>query len=242
MSHGVEGENARVVVVSIPCPRHHVITYRKQVHPGSVVTVNKAPKKTKLKIRAQQGGPHPVVDAPLLTVPIPDARYFICQPSWSKIFLPTLTQLLFVSEYPFKSFRNKSSTLLSIVQEAFDATYPNVSYTVTDGDNIVLVVRPYSIHVHAPWINQLYPSQQSLDWLKTKCSLIASDVMKIVKTYFEDARFVNQAREVKAHAWWGLRPDGLGYHAKPASIDVNDPGSAGYIVSDQHPLVSLVNE
>ena len=113
---------------------------------------------------------------------------------------------------------------------------------MTNGDDIVSAVRPYSIHVHVPRINQLYLSQQSLDRLKTKRSLIASDVMKIIKTYFKDTRFVNQPREVKAHAWWGLHPDGLGYHAKPALIDVNNPGSAGYIVSDQHPLVSLVNE
>ena len=58
-----------------------------------------------------------------------------------------------------------------------------------------------------PKLNQLHPSQQSLDQLKTKHSLIASDIMKIVKTYFEHARFVNQPEEVKAHAWWGVHPD-----------------------------------
>ena len=92
-----------------------------------------------------------------------------------------------------------------------------------------------------PRLNQLHPSQQSLNRLKTKHSLIASDIMKIIKTYFEHARFVNQLEEVKAHVWWGVHPDGLGYHAKPALIGIT-PGSIDYIVSNWHPLVSLVNE
>lgn len=93
-----------------------------------------------------------------------------------------------------------------------------------------------------PGLNQLPPSQQSFDRLKTKRSLIASDVLKLAKTYFEDARFVGQSEEVMRHAWWALRPDGLAYHAKPAPIDVEDIRSSDYVVSDQHPLVSLVNE
>jgi hypothetical protein len=72
--------------------------------------------------------------------------------------------------------------------------------------------------------------------------LIASDVLKLVKTYFEDARFVDQPEEVSRHAWWALRPDGLAYHAKPAPIDVEDIRSVNYIVSDRHPLVSLINK
>ena len=92
-----------------------------------------------------------------------------------------------------------------------------------------------------PKLNQLHPSQQSLDQLKTKCLLITSDVMKIVKTYFKHARFVNQPEKVKAHAWWGVHPDGLGYHAKPAPIGITR-GSVDYVVSNWHPLVSLVNE
>jgi hypothetical protein len=66
--------------------------------------------------------------------------------------------------------------------------------------------------------------------------LIASDVLKLVKTYFEDARFVDQSKEVRKHAWWALRPDGLAYHAKPTPIDgPHDTRSVGYIVSDWHP-------
>jgi hypothetical protein len=72
--------------------------------------------------------------------------------------------------------------------------------------------------------------------------LIASDVLKLVKTYFEDTRFVDQPEEVSRHAWWALCPDGLAYHAKLAPIDVEDVRSINYIVSDWHPLVSLINK
>jgi hypothetical protein len=136
------------VVVSIPCPRPHVFTYKKQVRPRGDVTVNKAPKRAKLKIRAltqQQGDtpPNPpVVGVPLALVP--DAQYFICQPTWSKVFLPTLAHLFFVSERPFQSFKNNSAPFVAIVQEAFDATHRNVSYTVTARDDIVTTVRPCS--------------------------------------------------------------------------------------------------
>jgi hypothetical protein len=80
------------------------------------------------------------------------------------------------------------------------------------------------------------PSQQLFDWLKTKRSLIASDVLKLVKTYFKDARFIDQSEEVMRHVWWALLPDGLGYHAKPAPIGVKDIRSIDYIVSDRHSL------
>ena len=135
------------MAVSIPCPHHRVVTYKRQVRPSAGVTINKAPKKMKLKIRAltqQQGRPLPVVDAPLLPVPIPNTQQFICQPTWSKVFLPTLTHLMFVSEYSFKSFKSKTSSFIANVQEAFNATYPHVSYRVTSGDDIAMVVRPCS--------------------------------------------------------------------------------------------------
>jgi hypothetical protein len=59
----------------------------------------------------QQGGTlpdPPVMGGPLILVPVPNAEYFICQPTWSKIFLPTLTHLFIVSEQPFQYFKNNS--------------------------------------------------------------------------------------------------------------------------------------
>ncbi|KAN0140687.1 hypothetical protein V8E53_001514 [Lactarius tabidus] len=191
-SCGVEGENGWVAVI---CPHGNVTT--------------KAPKKVKLKIRAltqQQGNipPNPsVAEDPL----IPDAQYFISQPTWSKVFLPSLAHLFMISEQPFQSFKNNSAQFVAIVQEAFDVTHPNISYTVTACNDIVTM---------------------SFDRLKTKRLLIASDFLKLVKTYFKNPRFVDR-EEVTRHVWWALRPDGLAYHAKPAPIDVKDTRSVYYI-------------
>ena len=92
----------------------------------------------------QQGRPLPVVDTPLLPVPIPDTQQFICQPTWSKVFLPTLTHLMFVLEYPFKSFKSKTSSFIANLQEAFDVTYPHISYRVTSGNDNAMAVHPCS--------------------------------------------------------------------------------------------------
>ncbi|KAN0140195.1 hypothetical protein V8E53_002091 [Lactarius tabidus] len=94
-----------------------------------------------------------------------------------------------------------------------------------ENDQIALYT---SVYGHAPRLNQLPPSQQSFDQLKTKHLLIASDVLKLVKTYFEDARFIDQPEEVSRHAWWALCPDNLAYHAKPAPINAEDIRSVDY--------------
>jgi hypothetical protein len=100
----------------------------------------------KLKIRAltQQQGDIPP-NPPVVGVPLnlaPDAQYFICQPTWSKVFLPTLAHLFIISEHPFQSFKNNSTLFVAIVQEAFNATHLDVSYTVTAHSDIVTTVRP----------------------------------------------------------------------------------------------------
>jgi hypothetical protein len=90
-------------------------------------------------------------------------------------------------------------------------------------------------------LNHPPPPQQSFNQLKTKCSLIASDVLKLVKTYFKNPRFIDR-EEVTRHAWWALCPDGLAYHAKPAPIDVKDTRRVDYVLCDWLPLVFLVNK
>jgi hypothetical protein len=63
--------------------------------------------------------------------------------------------------------------------------------------------------------------------------MIASDVLKHVKKYFEDNKFADKSQEIKKHAWWALRPDGLAYHAVPTPINIPfDPTSPEYVVSD----------
>jgi len=89
------------------------------------------------------------------------------------------------------------------------------------------------VTVH-PRFKRLPPSLQAFDRIKNKRSLIASDALKRVKSYFEDDRFLDQSKEVKRHVWWALRPDGPAYHAMPTLIDCPcKPKDLGYIVSDQ---------
>ncbi|KAF8257927.1 hypothetical protein EI94DRAFT_1708464, partial [Lactarius quietus] len=52
-------------------------------------------------------------------------------------------------------------------------------------------------------LNHLTPSHQAFDQLKAKHSLIASDVLKLVKTYFEAAMFVDQSKEIKSPHYIG---------------------------------------
>ncbi|KAF8257007.1 hypothetical protein EI94DRAFT_1819402 [Lactarius quietus] len=56
------------------------------------------------------------------------------------------------------------------------------------------------------------------------------EVVELVKTYFEAAMFIDQSKEIKRHAWWALRPNGLAYNAKPTPIGCAfEPKSPHYI-------------
>ena len=70
------------------------------------------------------------------------ADFFVLQRTWSKVFLPSLMHLFFVSENPFQAFMSNSPSFILAVQEAFNASYPNISFTVTAQDAIVTTVRP----------------------------------------------------------------------------------------------------
>ena len=83
-----------------------------------------------------------------------------------------------------------------------------------------------------PWVELIALPRQAFDRLKAKRSLIASDVLKAVKKFFEDDQFTDQS-QVKKYAWWALRPDGPAYQADPTPIDCPlDPESPQYIVSE----------
>ncbi|KAI9429815.1 hypothetical protein H4582DRAFT_1825696 [Lactarius indigo] len=151
---------------------------------------------TKLKIRAavqpQYGNPSMGLTNAL------GPEHFVLQRTWAKVFLPSLMYQFFISTGPFQDFINNSSPFVALVQEAFNAMHPNVSYTVAAGDAIVTT---------------------SFERLKSKRSLIASEALKHVKKYFEGDRFKDRPEDVKSHVWWALRPDGLAYQASPTPID-----------------------
>ncbi|KAI9430282.1 hypothetical protein H4582DRAFT_2087201 [Lactarius indigo] len=117
-------------------------------------------------------------------------EHFVLQRTWAKVFLLSLMYQFFISTGPFQDFTNNFSPFVALIQEAFNATHPNVSYTVATGDAIV-----------------------------TTRSLIASKALKHVKKYFEGDRFKDRPEDIKSHVWWALRPDGLAYQASPTLID-----------------------
>ncbi|KAH8980297.1 hypothetical protein EDB86DRAFT_3248061 [Lactarius hatsudake] len=156
---------------------------------------------TKLKIRAtvrSQGAGNPCGNPSMGVVHAFGPEHFILQRTWAKVFLPSLMYQFFISKGPFQDFTNNSPAFIALVQEAFNTTHPNVSYTVAAGDVIVTT---------------------SFERLKSKRSLIASEALKHVKKYFEGDRFKDRPEDVKNHVWWALRPDGLAYQAFPTPID-----------------------
>ncbi|KAH8990065.1 hypothetical protein EDB92DRAFT_1946707 [Lactarius akahatsu] len=145
---------------------------------------------TKLKTRATvqaQGVRNPSMGLVYALGP----EHFVLQRTWAKVFLPSLMyQVLISKKGPFQDFTNNSPTFVTLIQEAFNATHPSVSYTVAAGDAIVATR-----------------------------SLIASEALKHVKKYFEGDRFKDRPEDVKNHVWWALHPDGLAYQAFPTPID-----------------------
>ncbi|KAI9437361.1 hypothetical protein BJY52DRAFT_1230174 [Lactarius psammicola] len=176
-----------------------IVYPRANAASGVQVNSYKVPRKqaqAKLKIRAaaaqHQHGSLPVV-VPACTNG-PTDEYFLVQHTWVK---------------PFQDFTSKSPSFVAIVQQAFNATHPNISYVVTAHNDIVAT---------------------AFERVKTKRSLIASDVLKLVKNNFEDDRYVDQSQEVKKYAWWALRPDGPAYYANPTPMDCSlDRTSSNYV-------------
>ena len=58
-------------------------------------------------------------------------------PCWTRVFLPTLTHVLYNSEHPFTDWTLDSSKLVPIVQTVFDLSFTNISYTLSLGDSVV---------------------------------------------------------------------------------------------------------
>ncbi|KAI9430663.1 hypothetical protein H4582DRAFT_1823707 [Lactarius indigo] len=170
---------------------------------GNDVDTNHRPyvAQTKLKIRAAVQPQYRNPSMGLTNALGPE--HFVLQRTWAKVFLPSLMYQFFISTGPFQDFINNSSPFVALVQEAFNATHPNVSYTVAAGDAIVTTVS-YARILGTP---------------QTERSLIASEALKHVKKYFEGDRFKDRPEDVKSHVWWALCPDGLAYQASPTPID-----------------------
>ncbi|KAH8985195.1 hypothetical protein EDB92DRAFT_2029478 [Lactarius akahatsu] len=113
---------------------------------------------------------------------------------WTRIFLLTLSHALYISDHPFTDWTRESSALVETVQVAFELSFTNISYTLSTQDGIV---------------------KAAYDRMKTRWSKVASDVLTLVKTFFERAEFKDQPEKIKDYVHWALRSGGPAYSENP---------------------------
>ncbi|KAH8977244.1 hypothetical protein EDB86DRAFT_3092825 [Lactarius hatsudake] len=113
---------------------------------------------------------------------------------WTCIFLPTLSHALYISDHPFTDWTRESSALVETVQVAFELSFTNISYTLSAQDGIV---------------------KAAYDRMKTRRSKVASDVLILVKMFFERAEFKDQPEKIKDYVHWALRSGGPAYYENP---------------------------
>ncbi|KAH8980200.1 hypothetical protein EDB86DRAFT_2813877 [Lactarius hatsudake] len=122
------------------------------------------------------------------------ARQCLDDSRWTRIFLPTLSHTLYISDHPFTDWTRESSALVETVQVAFELSFTNISYTLSAQDGIV---------------------KAAYDRMKTRRSKIASDVLMLVKTFFERAEFKDQPEKIKDYVHWALKAGGPAYYENP---------------------------
>ncbi|KAI9436717.1 hypothetical protein H4582DRAFT_1816412, partial [Lactarius indigo] len=113
---------------------------------------------------------------------------------WTRIFLPTLSHALYISDHPFTDWVRESGALVEAVQVVFDLSFTNISYTLSPQDGIV---------------------KAAYDRMKTRRSKLASDVLLLVKTFFERAEFKDQPDKIRDYVHWALRSGGPAYYENP---------------------------
>ncbi|KAF8272771.1 hypothetical protein EI94DRAFT_1795772 [Lactarius quietus] len=99
----------------------------------------------------------------------------------------------------------ESDTILPTVQMVFNLSFTNITYTLSLQDAIVKV---------------------AYNWMKTRRSKIASDVLQLVKTFFKGPQFENR-EDIKAYVFWALQSGGPAYYKTPipksCRLKIDDP-------------------
>ncbi|KAI9452657.1 hypothetical protein BJY52DRAFT_1190152 [Lactarius psammicola] len=119
---------------------------------------------------------------------------YLSDPRWTRIFLPTLSHTLYISDNPFTDWTWDSSTLVKTIQVVFNLSFTNVSHTLSLRDGVV---------------------KAAYNRMKTRRSKIASDVLTLVRMFFERAEFKNQPEKIKDYVHWALRSGGPAYYETP---------------------------
>ncbi|KAH9013111.1 hypothetical protein EDB85DRAFT_2098465 [Lactarius pseudohatsudake] len=168
-----------------------------------------APKSKATKATVKKGASFKSLESPKPFVgACPDiAQECLDDPRWTRVFLPTLSHTLYITDNPFTDWTWESNTLLQTVQNVFNLSFTNISYTLCVQDKVV---------------------KAAYDRMKTRRSKIASDVLILVKTFFEGTEFRNRPERIKEHVRWALRVGGAAYYETPVpkscTLKLNDPG------------------
>ncbi|KAF8957754.1 hypothetical protein BDZ97DRAFT_1762635 [Flammula alnicola] len=165
----------------------------------------RAVSRTKTSENATQAQPLPVNSkgkVPATHTDNPDTRW-TDDPRWTKVFLPTITNALYISSEPFKHFKPASLEFREKAQEIFDLSYPNVDYQLKDNDRVIT---------------------EAYNRVKSKRSKIASDIATAVDNFFESRRDLQGSiHQVKEYARWAMRSDGPGFYATPTPLKCTVP-------------------
>ncbi|KAH9169308.1 hypothetical protein EDB89DRAFT_1908727 [Lactarius sanguifluus] len=170
------------------------IRTKADVHPGKPQATRKPPchKSKAVKAIVKKDDKHFTEAQPDTHPDI--ARQCLDDSRWTRILLPTLSHALYISDHPFTDWTRESSALVETVQVAFELSFTNISYTLSAQDGIV---------------------KAAYDRMKTRRSKIASDVLMLVKTFFERAEFKDQPEKIKDYVHWALKAGGPAYYENP---------------------------
>jgi hypothetical protein len=96
--------------------------------------------KATVKKHTVHNGQGSVVSKPLAQACPDVSQQCLLDPRWTRVFLPTLTHALYISENPFTDWARESSTFLETVQMTFELSFTNISYRLSLEDAVVEAV------------------------------------------------------------------------------------------------------
>lgn len=70
-----------------------------------------------------------------------DQSKWFSGPQWSEIFLPSLSQALYVARNPFDDFKKDSPQFIKTVQDIFALSHPEIIYKFRAKDKFIAKVR-----------------------------------------------------------------------------------------------------
>ncbi|KAH9027183.1 hypothetical protein EDB85DRAFT_1893108 [Lactarius pseudohatsudake] len=130
----------------------------------------KAPKSKATKATVKKGASFKSLESPFVGACPDIAQECLDDLHWTRVFLPTLSHALYITDNPFTDWTWESNTLLQTVQNVFNLSFTNISYMLSVQDKVV---------------------KAAYDRMKTRRSKIASDILILVKTFFEGTEFRN---------------------------------------------------